>query len=123
MTAAIGQLVNVTFMLEKPSVLRAESAACIALDAAVPLVGVGNFPNCPGSSTSTASMVDTSAVVLPRLINLITPTCVDGQYNAVVKMPTAFRTRKCFNIGIQLADGTTPRSIIAITGNRAGATP
>ncbi|WIA07906.1 hypothetical protein OEZ85_007385 [Tetradesmus obliquus] len=115
MKAKIGQFVNVTFKLAKPSNLRAAAAACITLDAAAPLVGIGNYPNCPLSSVSAASVVNTSATALPQLINLMRPACIGGQYSVMVKVPNNFKSKKCFNVGVQLADGTTKRSIIAIT--------
>jgi hypothetical protein len=116
MTTAIGQLVNVTFMLETPGRVRAAAPACITLDAAVPRVGVGNFPSCPASSATVAApTVTPSAVAQPQLINLTKATCVNVQYSALIGVSTAFKTQKCFDIGVRLADGTTPRSIVAIT--------
>jgi hypothetical protein len=115
MTASIGQLVNVTFRLAQSTNRRAAASACITLDAAAPLVGVGNYPTCPLSRKSAASTVDTSAVALPQLINLVRPACIDGQYSVMIKVLNRFKSKKCFNIGVQLADGTTKRSIISIT--------
>ncbi|WIA19215.1 hypothetical protein OEZ85_003856 [Tetradesmus obliquus] len=112
MTAQIGQPVNVGFKLAKPGTVRAAAAACITLDAAAPLVGVGNYPNCPVSSSTT--IIHPSAVVKPQLINLARPTCIDGEYSVTVKVPNNFKSKKCFNIGVRLADGTTKRSVIAL---------
>jgi hypothetical protein len=115
MTASIGQLLNVTFTLAMPGSLRAAAGACVTADAAAPLVGVGNYPNCPGSRASAASVVNTASAALPKLINLVRPSCTAGQYNAMVRVPNAFRAKKCFSIGVQLADGTTKRSIRTVT--------
>jgi hypothetical protein len=123
MTAKVGQLVNVTFRLAQPRAVRAAAAACITLDAAAPLVGVGNYPSCPVAGAKTASLVDTSAMVLPQLINLVRPTCVDGEYSVAIKVPNSFRNKRCFNIGVQLADGTTQRAIVMITAVKAASKP
>jgi hypothetical protein len=119
MTASIGQLLNVTFTLATPGSLRAAAAACITVDAAAPLVGVGNYPNCPGSSAAAAAaaapQAGSASAVLPKLVNLVRPSCIDGQYSVMVRVPNAFTAKKCFSIGVQLADGTNKRSIITVT--------
>ncbi|WIA44582.1 hypothetical protein OEZ86_007305 [Tetradesmus obliquus] len=128
MTASIGQLVNVTFRLAPLGSKRAAADACVTSDAAAPLVGVGRYPNCPGTSSKAVSATSTkvgnskpSAVVLPKLVNLARPACSEGQYSMVVRVPAIFRSEKCFNIGVQLADGTTRRAVVAISARKAAA--
>uniref|UniRef100_A0A383VD75 Uncharacterized protein n=1 Tax=Tetradesmus obliquus TaxID=3088 RepID=A0A383VD75_TETOB len=123
MAAKVNDLVNVTFRLAPPSSMCSTAAACITLDAAAPLVGVGNYPNCPAAvkRMTAASSATPSAAVLPKLINIAKPACVDGEYSVLVKVPYNFRTKKCFNIGVKLADGTTRRAIVAITARKAAA--
>uniref|UniRef100_A0A383VR73 Uncharacterized protein n=1 Tax=Tetradesmus obliquus TaxID=3088 RepID=A0A383VR73_TETOB len=124
MSARPGQLVNVSFQLATPSSSRAAAAACITLDAAAPLVGLGRYPNCLGSSTSTAaSIIDTAATALPQVTNPMRPACTDGQYSVMVKVPSSFRSQKCFNIFVQLADGTTRRAIVSIVADKAAIQP
>lgn len=40
-----------------------------------------------------------------------------------VRVPSVFRSEKCFNIGVQMADGTTWRAVVAVAALKAAASP